>query len=454
MTFRTRVALLIATAVAVAAIAATVVMYLVVQTQLLNGIDNNLNAAANTAISAAQRPRSDPDRPQFPGGPIGTLTGRADVAAQFINANTGQVARAQSDPVVALVTPDAVSVANGTKDPYYFETTIEGAHLRVYVAPLTRGQAVEVWSRLNDIDSALAETRVRLGLVALGGVLFAAALGMVIARTALQPVRRLTDIVEEVARTRDLSRRVPAGSNDELGRLAASFNVMLGALDTSLRSQRQLVADASHELRTPLTSLRTNLELLERGQPTDPAERQQVLRDLVGQMERLSTLVSDLIDLARDEKTQLVTEDVRLDDIATEAIAEMRMRYPNVRFELQAAPSVVHGVRSRIFRAITNLLDNAGKWSPADGIVEVTVRGPEVTVRDHGPGIAPGDEARVFDRFWRSEDARQLPGSGLGLAIVKDVAETHGGRVTVERPSGGGAFFRLRLAGAGATANS
>jgi two-component system sensor histidine kinase MprB len=454
MTFSARVALLTAAAVVVAAIGASILMYFVVQTQLLGQFDTTLVGAANTAINSVGRSRTDPDRPQFPGGPVATLTGRADVAAQIINANTGTVVRAQTDPVVALVTPDAAAVASGTKDAYFFETSIEGSHLRVYVAPLTRGTAVEVWAPLNSIDSALAETRVRLGLVALGGALLAAALGVVVARTALQPVRKLTNIVEEVARTRDLSQRVSTGSNDELGRLAASFNVMLGELETSLRSQRQLVADASHELRTPLTSLRTNLELLARGQPTDPAERQQVLNDLVGQMERLSTLVSDLIDLARDEKTQLVTEDVHLDDIANEAIAEMRMRYPNVRFDLQATPSVVHGVRSRIFRAITNLLDNAGKWSPPGGVVEVTVRGPEVTVRDHGPGIAPGDEARVFDRFWRSEDARQRPGSGLGLAIVKDVAETHGGRVTVERPSGGGAFFRLRLSSATATANS
>ncbi len=450
MSFRTRVALMTAAAVAVAAIAATIVMYVVVENQLLDQFNQNLVAAASSV-----RQTRDPDQPIFPGGPRGSLTNRPDVAAQLINANNGTVGRAQQDPVVALVTPDAIAVANGAKDPYFFETTLEGSHLRVFVAPgPTRGTAIEVWAPLNPIESALAATRFRLGLVALGGVLFAAALGTVVATVALRPVRKLTDIVEQVARTRDLSQRVTAGSNDELGRLAASFNVMLAELETSLRSQRQLVADASHELRTPLTSLRTNLELLARGQPTDPVERQQVLNDLVGQMERLSTLVSDLIDLARDEKTQLVIEDVRLDEVANEAIDEMRLRYPNVRFDLQATPSVVRGVRSRIFRAITNLLDNAGKWSPADGVVEVGVRGPEVTVRDHGPGIAPGDEEHVFDRFWRADNARQLPGSGLGLAIVKDVAETHGGRVTVERPSGGGAFFRLRLAGSAAAANS
>ena len=451
MTFRTRVALLTAAAVAVAAIGAAILIYLVVQGQFVSQIDATLNDAVRVARFSGPRP--GPQRPF--GDDPDRMAGRSDVFAQSIDAN-GAVIRADlNQPDRALVTTAAKNVAATQQGDARFDVTAsDGTHVRVYVVPIGSGAALEVARSLADIDVVLGETRTRLALVALLSVLLAGALGAVVARTALRPVRKLTNIVEEVARTRDLSQRVNAGSNDELGRLAASFNVMLGALETSLRSQRQLVADASHELRTPLTSLRTNLELLTRGQPTDQAERQHVLNDLVGQMERLSTLVSDLIDLARDEKTQLVSEDVRLDEIASEAITEMRMRYPNVRFDLQATPSVVHGIRSRIFRAITNLLDNAGKWSPSGGVVEVTVRGPEVTVRDHGPGIAPGDEARVFDRFWRSENARQLPGSGLGLAIVKDVAETHGGRVSVERPSGGGAFFRLRLAGAATTANS
>ena len=448
MTFSVRVALMTAVAVAIAAVGASLLMYFVVQTQLLSQFDKTL---VDTAKSIAEQSTGRGGGPgRFPGGPQGGLSGRGDVAAQLINSTTGTVGRSDAQPVVALVTPEAVEVASGARPEWWFDTTLEGSHLRVYVGPTNaRGSAVEVWGPLNSIESALAETRLRLALVALGGVLLAGALGTVVARAALTPVRRLTNIVEEVARTRDLSQRVTSqASQDELGRLAASFNVMLAELETSLKSQRQLVADASHELRTPLTSLRTNLELLERGQPIDPKERQEVLGELVGQMERLSTLVSDLIDLARDEQAHLTVEDLHLDEIVTDAIAEMRMRYPSVRFDFDrsgTAVDVVRGVRSRILRAVTNLLDNAGKWSPPDGVVEVAVRGSEITVRDHGPGIAPEDESRVFDRFWRAPAARKLPGSGLGLAIVKDVAETHGGRVTLERPSGGGAFFRLRL---------
>jgi two-component system sensor histidine kinase MprB len=299
---------------------------------------------------------------------------------------------------------------------------------------------------MTDIDAVLAATRNRLLLLGLAGVLLAAGLGTVVSRAALAPVVRLTSVVEEVARTRDLSKRVAAGGNDELSRLAASFNEMLGALEVSLRQQRQLVADASHELRTPLTSLRTNLELLARGHPTDEAERRLVLNDLVTQMERMSTLVADLIDLARDEETALPIEDLRLDEIVADALAGVRGRYPNVTFQLASNPTSVRGVRSRISRAVTNLLDNAGKWSPAGGSVEVSVAAGEVVVRDHGPGIAADDAAHVFDRFWRASSARHLPGSGLGLSIVKDVAEKHGGTVTLDTAPGGGARFKLRLA--------
>jgi two-component system sensor histidine kinase MprB len=299
---------------------------------------------------------------------------------------------------------------------------------------------------LDEIYGVLAETRLRLAIVALGAIVLAAVLGVIVSQGTLMPVRRLTDVVEEVGRTRDLSRRVAGESPDELGRLAAGFNAMLSALEVSLRQQRQLVADASHELRTPLTSLRTNLELLARGQPTDPEERQQVLVELVGQIERLSTLVGDLIDLARDEEATLPIEDVRLDEVVGEAINDMRGRYPQIRFDAVLEETTVRGVRPRIARAVTNLLDNAGKWSPASGVVEVTVHDGEVSVRDHGPGVAPEDAARVFDRFWRASNARSLPGSGLGLSIVKDVAESHGGSVTLEQATGGGARFRLRLA--------
>ncbi|TMD60975.1 MAG: HAMP domain-containing histidine kinase [Chloroflexi bacterium] len=442
MTFRLRVTLLAALAVAIVAIAAAALIYAMVQRQLLSEIDLTLQQTANTA-----RQGPSPDR-RFPGRSTVFLSGRYDIFAQIIDTN-GRIVPSENQPGEPDLIDDTVrAVASGNRAASYTDIQTSDTHWRVYVLPLGQGRALELARPVAEIDAAFSNTRLALLALALAAALLAAILGALIARAALSPVRRLAATIEEVTRTRDLSRRVGIRGNDEIARLAASFDDMLIALEVSLRSQRQLVADASHELRTPLTSLRTNLELLARGQPEDPFERQQVLRDLVSQIERLSTLVADLIDLARDEEAHLPIEDVRLDDVVSTAVNEMRARYPHVRFRVEAQPSTVHGVHSRIARAVTNLLDNASKWSPAGGVVEVTVANGEVSVRDHGPGVAPEDRPRVFDRFWRANTAHHLPGSGLGLSIVKQVAEAHGGTVTLEHPSDGGARFRLRLGAA------
>ena len=444
MSFRLRVTLLAASAVAIAVVGAAVLMYVVLQQQLLMQVDQSLQSASQNARETGPRPGGPRGFP--PLGDRSTSTGRADIVAQSID-SSGKVIRAdlnQADPSLATSVARTVA-ATQTAAPPFDATAADGSHVRVYAVPIGNGAALEVTRSLEDMDAVLGETRDRLILVALAGVLLAAGLGTVVARAALAPVQRLTTVVEEVATTRDLSRRVAATGHDELSRLAASFNEMLIALEVSLRQQRQLVADASHELRTPLTSLRTNLEMLARGQPTDPAERTLVLNDLVAQLERLSTLVADLIDLARDEEAEPPIETVRLDELVGDALAGVRGRYPNVLFTVSSRPTTIRGVRSRISRAVTNLLDNAGKWSPAGGIVEVAVADGEVSVRDHGPGVAAEDAPHVFDRFWRASNARHLPGSGLGLAIVKDVAEKHGGSVTLEPAPGGGATFRLRL---------
>ena len=439
MSFRLRIALLTAAAVAVAAIGASVAMYVVVQEQLLKQVDDTLS---KTALVGG------PGR----GGPFGDrgpqlVTGRQDVFGQIVDASGNIVQADLGVAVPSLVTQDVKDVAAGKRDGFLATAISQDYRVRVLVRPIANGRALEVAKSLEDIDGALTQTRVTLAEFALGAILLAAILGLLIARTALAPVKRLTKTVEEVTRTRDLSRRVAASGRDELSRLGTSFDAMLGQLETSLRSQRQLVSDAGHELRTPLTSLRTNLELLERGQPSDPVERQQLLGDLVRQMERLTALVGDLIEVARDEEAPMPFEELRLDELVHEVVDDVSFRYPKVHFVVTAAPSTVRGVKVRVARAITNLLDNAAKYSPTGALVEIAVANGEVTVRDHGPGVAAEDASRVFDRFWRSNDVRQTPGSGLGLAIVKDVAESHGGSVTLERPSDGGARFRLRLGG-------
>jgi two-component system sensor histidine kinase MprB len=442
VSFRLRVTLFIAAAVAVAAIGASVAMYLVVQDRLIEQVDQNLQAAASGPI-------------REPGGPFRrgpgdqTVSNRLEVFGQIINAGGTVVQGDGGYSIPALVTAEVKDVAAGKAAAFSATATSGDAHVRIYVKPI-QGGAIEVIQPLDLVDGALAQTRLLLIAFAAGAILLATALGALIGRAALAPVKRLTATVEEVTKTRDLSRRVAAQGRDELSRLGTSFDAMLGQLETSLRSQRQLVADASHELRTPLTSLRTNLELLERGQPTDPVERQQLLGDLVSQIERLTTLVGDLIEVARDEETPMPFEELQLDEVVHEVVDDVSFRYPKVRFNVTSAPSSIKGVKVRVARAITNLLDNAAKYSPPGATVDVAVANGEISVRDHGPGVAAEDATRVFDRFWRSNDARHLPGSGLGLSIVKDVAESHGGSVTLERPidGGGGARFRLRLKGA------
>ncbi|MFN2520547.1 MAG: sensor histidine kinase [Candidatus Limnocylindria bacterium] len=440
MSLRARLTLVAAGAVAVAVIVAAAGMFLAVRQQLLSQTDSALSARASDIHEMGARFRDGPLRVPS----RGPADYAPDIVLQLVNGQ-GQVIGFPDQGGSLPVPAGAAQVASGARGSYFDEATVQGTHLRLLIVPLASGVAVELARPLDEVDTVLNRLSLVLVVVVLGGVLLAAALGLLITRAALRPVHALTTTVEQVTRTRDLSRRVPSGGSDELARLGASFNTMMAALDASLRSQRQLVADASHELRTPLTSLRTNLELLARGQPADANERREMLADITGQLERLSGLVADLIDLARDEETPVNLAQLRLDVLVRRAVDTTADYWPKVRFELHAEPTTVLGDEARVERAVMNLLENAAKWSPPDATVEVSVRASEVAVRDHGPGVAPVDAPHVFDRFWRAPAARSMPGSGLGLAIVREVAESHGGAVTLERPQGPGALFRLRL---------
>jgi len=258
LTFRVRVALLAAGAVALAAVSAAAIMYVVVQQQLTTQLDETLRDAATASRQPQGGGGGRGGPPRFPGSLGSPLSGRPDILAQVIDAS-GNVGRVDNQPLTTLVTADARAVAAGTRPAYFFDTDVEGSRLRVYVAPFTTSTAIELWRPLDEITGVLDETRLRLAIVALGAVVLAAVLGVVVSQGTLMPVRRLTDVIEEVGRTRDLSRRVAAASPDELGRLGASFNAMLSALEVTLRQQRQLVADASHELRTPRTVVSSNV---------------------------------------------------------------------------------------------------------------------------------------------------------------------------------------------------
>jgi len=451
VTFRTRLILVGTIAVALAIAAASAVTYVVVRGELRNQVDGALRQRATTINRL--RIGETPSGGAFLDIPPPLLGGAAGYT-QLVT-SSGETIRAQGETVALPVTARDRAAAAGTQESFFADRTVEGTHVRVYTLPLQLGYALQISRPLNEVDGALARIRGWLLVIAAAGVALAALLGLLVARAIIAPVRRLTSVAEEVSATRDLSRRIDDSGNDELSRLASTFNTMLEALEDSARAQRRLVADASHELRTPLTSARTNIEVLARNDGMPPKEREQILRDVNEQLTEMSMLVAELVELARgDHPIAGEDEDVRLDLVAADAIERTKRNVPGAAFEARLEHSVVHGVAASIERAISNLIDNAAKWSPPGELIEVTVAGGEVVVRDHGPGIADEDLPFVFDRFYRAPAARSMPGSGLGLAIVRQVADTHGGTVRAEAADGGGAQLRLMLPVAQAAATA
>jgi two-component system sensor histidine kinase MprB len=374
---------------------------------------------------------------------------------------TGYVQLLQSDGTILgpegkgsllPITAATRAVAAGRQNAFFSDATVAGTHVRILTERARAENGVwQVALPLTDVASTLAHLQLVLAIVSLGGIALAAALGLVVSRAALVPVRRLTRTTERVARTQDLGHRIEGGEQDELGRLAASFNTMLATLERSRLAQRQLVSDASHELRTPLTSVRANLDALAMGDRLPARERARTVAAAQAQLSELTVLVGDLVDLSKTDVEAIEVEDVRLDLAAAGAIERARLHGVgghSSTFALDAEPCLVRAAPARLDRAIANLLDNACKWNPPapPGLpVEVRVRDGRLDVRDHGPGIAVEDLPRVFDRFYRAPAARGRPGSGLGLAIVRQMAETHGGSVHAANDPDGGARLTLEL---------
>jgi two-component system sensor histidine kinase MprB len=361
----------------------------------------------------------------------------------------GNVLRAGKGPLLP-VTAAARAVASGKRNAFFSNATVAGTPARVLTERAPEGGVWQVALPLSDVNSTLTHLELVLAAVCLGGIALAAALGLLVSRAALVPVRRLTGAAEEVARTQDLGHRIEAGRDDDLGRLADSFNTMLAALQRSRLAQRQLVSDASHELRTPLTSVQANLDALALGDRLPAGERARIVAAVQSQLSELTVLVGDLVDLSKTEVEEVELEDVRLDLAVAGALERARLHAPKCTFALDAEPCLVRAAPARLDRAIANLLDNACKWNPstagrAGDPIEVRVRDGRLEVRDHGPGIAAEDLPRVFDRFYRSPEARGRPGSGLGLAIVRQTAEAHGGSVHAANGPGGGARLTLEL---------
>ncbi|HWD10281.1 MAG TPA: HAMP domain-containing sensor histidine kinase [Solirubrobacteraceae bacterium] len=371
---------------------------------------------------------------------------------QVVN-SAGRIIVRSAHNVSLPVTPATLALAKHGGRSFLRDSNVNGVRLRILAESFGKGRVVQLAQPMTEVDSLLSRLRLILVLLVLGGVALAALLGRLVAGAAVLPLKRLTAATEHVAVTRDLSRRIERVGEDEIGRLAGSFNAMLdalersvSALDASVHAQRQLVADASHELRTPVTSLRTNVEILQQQAGSmDPEEQRGLLADVVEQIEELTLVINDLIDLARGEEQREDSEELRLDLLIEEVVERTHRHAPATPLLVELEPTIVTGVPARLERAVGNLIDNAVKYSPPGEPVEIALHGTELTVRDHGPGISGEDLPHIFDRFYRGAEARGRPGSGLGLAIVRQVAAQQGGTVAAEAAAGGGALMRLRL---------
>ena len=456
MTFRARLVLVATGAVLVVVILGAVATYVVAYDSLVGSVDVTLEQNAHSL---------------FAGNAVGELPvientcGRAaGYCSQMVWAD-GQVNPGDKQP---LAIPHAVARAagsQGTGGELLFTTKVGGIAVREIVFPFAGayhysnrpaplnpltmqfGGALQLTAPLTGVNEGLHHLVVALWIIILTGVGLAVLLGLGVGRAVLAPLDDLTGTVEELARTTDVSRRLDPGGPDELGRLRRAFNRLLAALDASRESQRQLVLDASHELRTPLTSLRTNMEVARRMEELAPEDRDILIGDVLTQLDELTSLVADMAELARGEQPHQRQGAIRFDELVLTAVeaATTHGRSRNVTFVTSVSPSWVEGSASRIERAVDNLLDNALKYSPDNGVVEVACGDGVLVVRDHGPGVADTDISHIFDRFYRAPEARSRPGSGLGLAIVAQVALDEGGQVSVHHPPGGGALFRFAL---------
>ncbi|WP_031524497.1 sensor histidine kinase [Streptomyces sp. NRRL F-5123] len=458
LALRSRLALLTAAAVAVAVAAAAFACWFITRDQLMEELDKSLRQPDTISFGVINNTlRQDGCHPNAPA--------RSDAPGRFISTTTSaQVVLAdgtscwvQGHITIPVTDADRQVASQQLPDGALHTVTADGHKLRVYTAPtniVVNGvpAAVSVARPLSDVTDPLTKLAWLLLAVAGIGVVGAATAGLWVARTGLRPVDRLTEAVEHVAATEDLNVRLPVEGEDEIARLGQSFNAMTAALASSRDRQQQLIADAGHELRTPLTSLRTNIELLERSEATGraipPEDRRALLASVKAQMTELAALIGDLQELSRADAAAPSLTVVPLHEIAGTALRRARLRGPGLTIGADLAPWYVRGEAAALERAIVNLLDNAVKFSPPSGAIDVALHEGRLSVRDHGPGIPAEELPHVFERFWRSPTARSLPGSGLGLSIVARTVQQAGGTVTLAPAEGGGTLATVQLPGA------
>jgi len=447
MSLALRVAVLTTAAVAATLAIISLTIYVTVRSEFQSSLDDSMIRRAQAGVDADLGSL-------FEGGTGPDALALSDIKVSVLRSGeslqllTGS--RPETSFPVQFIGYAEREVSLGVTSRSVRSARFHGTLYRIVAVRSAPGEALVMAQSMESIEKALNRLQVILLLTSAVGVALAGLSGWAVATNGLRPVRRLTAATERVARTNEL-RPIKVRGSDELARLTTSFNAMLTALDASQSQQRQLVADAGHELRTPLTSLRTNIELMGQATQGGPGltddERNEIMHDVRAQLEELTTLVGDLVELARDEPVRRAPEPVDLADIAEGALDRVRRRAPDVTFEADISSWPVLGEAQLLERGVTNLLDNAAKWSPVGGTVRVRLADGTLTVSDEGPGIAEADLPHIFDRFYRSTESRTMPGSGLGLSIVKRAAERHGGTATVASRIGHGSTFTLRLPG-------
>ncbi|MHB1571484.1 MAG: HAMP domain-containing sensor histidine kinase [Solirubrobacteraceae bacterium] len=468
MSLRVRLGLASGIAVAIAVIAVAFSSYEGIRSQLYSQKDSTLRSLSGSILARANIPAGGAPTPG-PGGPPpggaelgsrdhlhdpdeglqldgdnGPAFGGAPGIATLVYRD-GTVYRAPGENGKIPVTAADRALAARGYGRYFTDRSVHGTDLRVLATGIGDRGALLVALPLNDVERTLHKQLLLLGLISALGVALAAVLGSLVARTALAPIRRFTRQTEAIAANPERleSERVDVHGHDELGRLAQTFNRTLDALASAVQAQRSLVADASHELRTPISSIRANLQLMRDEERLSPEERAALRQDVIDELDDLTALVSDVVELARGSKQWGELGEVRLDQIIEAAVARARRRAPELEFDVDLESTLVHGEGERISRAVTNLLDNAAKYGAGGRSVQVTLRDGILTVADHGSGFREEDLPFVFDRFHRARDARSKPGSGLGLAIVRQATEAHGGFAEASNAPDGGAVLRV-----------
>ena len=436
-----RVTLLTTMAVGLSVTIVALGAFITVRMQLQSSLDDSLVERAQNAAAAIQQvdELNESSLTQY-------RIAVADVRTGLVHAD----GRVEFPDASLHLDGHELDVATGDSEMSLRTIRSGGTDYRVVAVPVPSrpGIALVVAQSLTPTQHVLAKLSLVTLLFGIAGIITAGVAGWAVARNGLRPVRRLTIAAEDIARTERLA-PIQVEGDDEIARLASAFNQMLASLAASRDRQRRLVADAGHELRTPLTSLRTNIDLLTQAGDSLPDQaRSELLTDVRAQLEELSTLVGDLVELARDEPTPAVIGTVELHEVLDHAVARVRRRAPSLSFVVDADPWYVEGDATGLERALTNLLDNAAKWSPAGGTVSVALHSGVLTVDDEGPGIAETDLPHVFERFYRSDASRSMPGSGLGLSIVAQVAERHAGTIEAGRSPSGGTRMTFKVPGA------